>query len=252
VGAWPFLDHPGPLAFAHRGGACEWPENTLRAFAHAVDLGYRYLETDTHMTRDGVLLAFHDHALDRVTDGSGLIADLPWSEVREARVDGREPIPTLEELLTEWPDVRVNVDAKHDAAVEPLADLIERLDVLDRVCVGSFSDRRLSRLRARLGPDLCWSYGPRGILRVRLGSLGIPAGDLGAACAQVPVSQKGIRIVDRRFVRFLHARGQQVHVWTIDDADEMHRLLDLGVDGIMTDRPQVLKAVLEERGAWVS
>ena len=249
---WPFLDHPGPLAFAHRGGACDWPENTLRAFGHAVELGYRYLETDAHITADGVLLAFHDHVLDRVTDGTGAIVDLPWSEVQQARVDGREPIPTLEELLTTFPEARVNIDAKHDACVEPLADFVERLDLLDRVCLGSFSDRRLARLRARLGPRLCWSFGPRGVGRIRLGSFGVPVGHLAAACAQVPVRQGRMVIVDHRFVRFAHRRGLQVHVWTIDDADEMHRLLDLGVDGLMTDRPQVLKAVLEERGAWAA
>ena len=96
---WPFLDHPGPLAFAHRGGAGEWPENTMPAFEHAVGLGYRYVETDVHATADGVLVAFHDDALDRVTDRTGKIADLPWSYVAEARVDGREPIPRLDDLL---------------------------------------------------------------------------------------------------------------------------------------------------------
>ena len=97
--AYPFLHWPGPLAFAHRGGASEAPENTMPAFEHAVRLGYRYLETDAHVTADGVLIAFHDDRLDRVTDRTGVIAELPWSEVQQARVDGREPIPLLEDLL---------------------------------------------------------------------------------------------------------------------------------------------------------
>ena len=112
--AYPFLDWPGPLAFAHRGGASEAPENTMPAFEHAVRLGYRYLETDAHVTADGVLIAFHDDRLDRVTDRTGVIAELPWSEVQRARVDGREPIPLLEDLLAAWPDVRVNIDPKQD------------------------------------------------------------------------------------------------------------------------------------------
>lgn len=152
---WPFLDHPGPLAFAHRGGASDAPENTLPAFARAVELGYRYVETDVHVTSDGVLLAFHDDVLDRVTDRTGVVADLPWDEVRAARVDGVEPIPLLEDLLGTWPDLRVNIDPKHDAAVDALADAIERTGAFDRVCVGSFSDRRLRRLRQRLGERLC-------------------------------------------------------------------------------------------------
>src|SRR5690242_6649092 len=122
--AWPFLDWPGPLAFAHRGGASEAPENTLPAFEHAIRLGFTYLETDVHATADGQLVAFHDDHLDRVTDASGAIASLPWSVVQRARVDGREPIPLLEDLLGAFPDARVNIDPKHDDAVEPLAEVL--------------------------------------------------------------------------------------------------------------------------------
>ena len=150
--AYPFLHWPGPLAFAHRGGASEAPENTMPAFEHAVRLGYRYLETDAHVTADGVLIAFHDDRLDRVTDRTGVIAELPWSEVQHARVDGREPIPLLEDLLTAWPDVRVNIDPKHDAAAEPLAAAIVRTGTVDRVCVGAFSDRRIAVVQGARGP----------------------------------------------------------------------------------------------------
>jgi glycerophosphoryl diester phosphodiesterase len=247
---WPFLDHPGPLPFAHRGGAGDWPENTMPAFEGAIALGYRYLETDAHVTADGICLAFHDDRLDRVTDRAGIIAELPWSEVRQARVDGREPIPLMEDLLAAFPQARVNIDPKHDAAVEPLAEVIRRTGALDRVCVGSFSDDRLVRLQAILGDDLCTSLGPKGTARLRGGSYGLPAGKLGAACAQVPHRFRGVTVVDDRFVAKAHAVGLQVHVWTIDDPAEMHELLDLGVDGIMTDRPQVLKDVLTSRGAW--
>src|SRR5688572_1897868 len=120
---WPYLDHPGVIAFAHRGGALDGPENTMAAFARAVDLGYRYVETDVHATADGVLVAFHDDRIDRVTDRTGAIADLPWAEVRAARI-GTEPIPLFEDLLGAWPHLRVNVDPKHDAAVAPLAEVI--------------------------------------------------------------------------------------------------------------------------------
>ncbi|WP_334141759.1 glycerophosphodiester phosphodiesterase [Rhabdothermincola sp.] len=248
----PFLDHPGPIPFAHRGGAGLWPENTLPAFEGAIALGYRYVETDVHATADGVLLAFHDDRLDRVTDRTGLIRDLPWREVRRARVAGVEPIPTLEELLGTWPDLRVNIDPKHDSAVPALIEAITRTRSLHRVCVGSFSGRRLGRLRAQLGEQLCWSYGPARVARLRAASLGVPAGRLGGHCVQVPVRAGGLLIVDDRFVRAAHARHLQVHVWTVDERSEMDRLLDLGVDGLMTDRPEVLREVLERRGQWAA
>jgi glycerophosphoryl diester phosphodiesterase len=249
--AYPFLHWPGPLAFAHRGGASEAPENTMPAFEHAVRLGYRYLETDAHVTADGVLVAFHDDRLDRVTDGTGVIAELPWSAVQQARVDGREPIPLLEDLLTAWPDVRVNIDPKHDAAAEPLAAAIVRTGSVDRVCIGAFSDRRIAVVKALVGPALCTSMGPREVAQLVSASRGLPGGGrLRSPCAQVPVNQGRVALVTRRFVEAAHRLGIQVHVWTIDDRAEMARLLDLGVDGIMTDRPQVLKDLLLERESW--
>lgn len=247
---WPFLDHPGPLAFAHRGGAGDWPENTMPAFEGAVELGYRFVETDAHVTADGICLAFHDERLDRVTDRTGVIAELPYREVRQARVDGREPIPLMEDLLGALPQVRVNIDPKHDGAVDALAAVIERTGAIDRVCVGSFSDQRIARLRALLGPSLCTSLGPKATARLRGGSFGLPGGRVEGACAQVPHRIRNVTLTDRRFVQRAHAVGLQVHVWTIDDPDEMHHLLDLGVDGIMTDRPAVLREVLRSRGAW--
>ena len=222
----------------------------MPAFEGAVELGYRWVETDAHVTADGICLAFHDEQLDRVTDRTGVIAELPYSEVRHARVDGREPIPLLEDLLGALPEVRVNIDPKHDAAVDALAAVIERTGSIDRVCVGSFSDQRITRLRAALGPRLCTSLGPKAIARLRGGSFGLPSGTIDGGCAQVPHAFKGVKVTDRRFVDRAHAAGLQVHVWTIDDPNEMHELLDLGVDGIMTDRPAVLRDVLRSRGAW--
>ncbi|CAN5629281.1 glycerophosphodiester phosphodiesterase [soil metagenome] len=247
---WTFLDHPGPLAFAHQGGGAEHPENTMVAFEHAVSLGYRYLETDVHATADGVLVAFHDDDLDRMTDHGGSIEDLPWSVVRHARIQGGHPIPLLEDMRGAWPEVGINIDPKHDAAVGPLAALLARTGAAGRVGVGSFSDRRLARLVRSVGPDLCTSLGPIGVARLVVASRGVPVGRLRAACVQVPVTRRGITVTDARLVEEAHQRGLQVHVWTVDDPVEMLRLLDLGVDGLMTGRPTLLKAVLEERGEW--
>ena len=248
--SWAYLDHPGPIAFAHRGGAGDWPENTMRAFANAVSLGYRYVETDVHVTADGVVVAFHDDSLDRLTDRQGPIAALEWDQVRTARTGG-EPIPLLEDLLGTWPDLRVNIDAKHDAVVRPLLAVIDRMAAHDRVCVASFSDRRLVGVRRLSRGRICTAAGPRTIARLRLAGYGAPTGAIAAACTQVPVNYGRVRVVDARFDAAARRRAVPVHVWTIDEATEMDRLLDLGVDGIMTDRPAVLKEVLQRRGQWM-
>ncbi|MYR44098.1 glycerophosphodiester phosphodiesterase [Streptomyces sp. SID5910] len=248
----PYLDHPGPIAFAHRGGAADGLENTLRQFRRAVEAGYRYIETDVHATRDGKLVAFHDATLDRVTDGAGRIADLPWEEVGRARVAGEEPVPLFEELLETFPEVRWNIDVKAEPALRPLLELVRRRDAWDRICVGSFSEARVVRAQRLAGPRLATSYGTRGVLGLRLRSWGVPAAPRrSAVAAQVPEAQSGIPVVDHRFVRAAHARGLQVHVWTVNDPARMHRLLDLGVDGIMTDHIDTLRKVMEDRGVWV-
>jgi glycerophosphoryl diester phosphodiesterase len=224
----------------------------MAAFAAAVALGYRYVETDVHATADGVLVAFHDDHLDRVTDRTGAIGALPWSEVARARLPGGEGVPLLADLLGTWPSLRVNVDPKHDAAVAPLLAVLDRTGAHDRVCVGAFSDRRLATVRAGTGGRVCTGLGPREVVRLKAASRGAPAGRLAAAaaCAQVPVRAGRLRLVDRRFVEAAHRRQLQVHVWTVDDPVEMAELLDLGVDGIMTDRPDRLRQVLEGRGQW--
>ena len=188
----PFLDWPAPIAFAHRGGASEAPENTLPAFQNAVDLGYRYLETDVQVTADGVVVAFHDDDLQRTCNRPGKISELPWSEVATARVAGKEPIPRLADLFDAFPDARVNIDCKRDEVAMPLADELLRADVLDRVCVAAFNDRRLRRLRHRLGPDLCTSAGPVELGLLRVAGIAVA----GPLAAQVPIEYRGVTMVD--------------------------------------------------------
>jgi glycerophosphoryl diester phosphodiesterase len=248
--AFPYLDWPGPIAFAHRGGALENPENTMKAFQHAVAIGYRYVETDVQVTSDGVAVVFHDDTLDRVTDRLGRISDLPWSEVSQARVAGTEPIPRFDELLAAWPELRVNVEPKRDPAVAPLADVIRRAGAVDRVCVASFSDARVARARRLLGPHLCTAAGVAETLRVKAAAYGLPVGDVPSACLQVAPRFRGLTLVDHRFMATAHGLSLPVHVWTIDGPGVMRRLLDLGVAGIMTDRPTALRQVLEDRGQW--
>jgi glycerophosphoryl diester phosphodiesterase len=202
-----------------------------------------------------VLIAFHDDRLDRVTDWRGLVAQLPWADVRLARVAGSEPILRFEELLEAFPDARINIDPKHDAAVAPLIRAIRAARALDRVCVGSFSDRRVAELRAGLGPGGCTSLSRREVVALRVGSWGIGAFGRALArrpglCVQVPLRGYGIRVVDGRLLDVAHRLGLPVHVWTIDDAPTMKRLLELGVDGLMSDRPALLREVLIACGTW--
>jgi glycerophosphoryl diester phosphodiesterase len=248
----PYLEHDGPLAIVHRGGAAEAQENSAAAFQRAIDLGYTWVETDVRATADGVLLAFHDARLDRVTDRRGLVSELPYAEVARARIGGTEPIPLLADLLADFPTVKFNVDAKHASTLRPLVEVLTRAAALDRVCLGSFSDRRLHWLRAALGPRLCTSLGPRETAALKLASRGGPALrlPLTALCAQVPPRLGPLPVVDRRFVEHAHGIGLAVHVWTVDEPEAMDALLDLGVDGIMTDRPAVLREVMVRRGSW--
>jgi glycerophosphoryl diester phosphodiesterase len=249
-----FLDGPTPIAMAHRGGAIEHLENSMPAFEACVALGYRYLETDVRVTADGVPIVFHDPLLDRVTDRTGRVDQLPWSEVSAARIGGREPILRLEELLGAWPDVRFNLDIKAAGVLAPLVRTVRRLQVADRICLGSFSDARIAAARRLFGPSVCTALGPRGVAALRLSSYSPRAAGLvriQAGCAQVPLQLGGRALVDERFLAAAHARGLQVHVWTVDTVEETTALLDLGVDGVMTDRPAMLRELLEKRGQWV-
>jgi glycerophosphoryl diester phosphodiesterase len=258
----PFLDagreQGAVLAFAHRGGA-KHPEiagleNTLVAFEHAVKLGYTYLETDVHATRDGVLLAFHDPVLGRVTDSVGSIVEMSYDDLRTALIGGREPIPRMDDLLEHLPQARFNIDLKSDVAVRLLAELVEATGTHDRVCVGAFSDRRLRAFRRWVTRPVATSYGPVGVGLSRYAPERLAARVLaaGGSALQVPHRTRGMRIVTPAFLARAHAAGKPVHVWTIDDPAEMERLLDLGVDGLMTDRTDVLRDVLVRRGQWLA
>jgi glycerophosphoryl diester phosphodiesterase len=257
----PFLDAEPPIAVAHRGGAIGAPENSMAAFARAVQLGYRYLETDVHTTADGELVALHDPVLDRVADRTGAVADLPWREVAAARIAGTEPVPRLVDVLGAWPGVRLIVDAKTDRAVDPLVQVLRTTRAVDRVCVGAFSTRRLERVRAALGPRLATSMGPSEVLRLRLAAWrllpgrAVPTGGdgrLGPVCVQIPVrsSRERIPLAEPALIGTAHALGLPVHVWTINERAEMGRLLDDGADGLISDDLLTLRDVLGERGAW--
>jgi len=248
---------PAVVAMAHRGGA-KHPaliglENTTAAFRHAADLGFRYLETDIHLTGAGDLVAFHDDRLDRVTDSSGLLATATAEVIRSARIGGEHQIPRLLDLLEEFPQCRFNIDLKADAAAAELANLLARTNAYDRVCVGSFAFRRIREFRRLTQGRAATSAAPVEVAAF----LASPHGRLArfatadkVAVLQVPYRHRGIPVVTPSLVRRAHAAGAHVHVWTVDEPDEMAYLIELGVDGLITDRTDVLKDVLTERGIW--
>lgn len=254
------------MIYAHRGGGGEAPENSLAAFGNAVALGFRYLETDVRLSADGVLMAVHDGRLERVSNGRGLLLQHTASELSALRLrsaDGSlssQVIPTLEELVRTWPQARWNIDAKEDRTVGPLGDFLERHDLLERCCIGAFSDRRLGRLRERFGSSLCTSLGPREVAASRAACFGWPLRPTAGMIAQVPVRlplgpaiggrSAAVPVVDRRFQDVCDRLGVPIHVWTVNDAREMRSLLDAGIGGFMTDEPRLAVAVLRERGLW--
>ena len=224
----PYLAGAGFAAFAHRGGGLENPENSKRAFAAAVDMGYRYIETDVQATADGVVMVFHDDDLAPLTDAKGVIAALPYNEVRQARIGGTEPLMTLEEALTAFSDTRFNIDIKTEQALAPTLELVGRMNALNRVCLASFSDNRLARIRTHLGPAVCSGGGPRDIAALKFASWRLPLLRSFCHCAQVPLRKCGISLPTRSFITHCNRRGVAVHVWTINTAEEMRRLIRLG------------------------
>lgn len=250
----PYFDNGGrPVALAHRGFSLEGLENSMRAFQAAVDLGYRYLETDAHGTRDGVAVALHDSTLDRTTDATGEVADHPWTRVKSARIGGVEPVPTLEDVLGTWPDVKVNIDVKGESGIGPIAAAIERTQAHDRVCVGSFSaDRRRATLKL-LSKPVATPAAQREAIAWWLGvwAKAEPKASLGEVDAlQIPWRNGPVPFIGRRHIDAAHAAGREVHVWTVNRRDHMEHLLDLGVDGLVSDRADILKDVLIARGQW--
>jgi len=239
---------------AHRGGATYLPnvgiENTARAFAAAVALGYDYLETDVRASADGVAVVVHDVRLDRLCGVPVRVAEATWAELSTLRVGGRERLPRLDEVLAAFPAVRFNVDVKSDDVVEPTLAAVRAAGAAERVLLASFSDRRIRRIRALAGPGVATSCSSAEVALMRLGRPAAAAATAvrrGAGCAQVPRHLRGVPVATEAFVCRAHELGLQVHVWAVEDGPGMHQMLDLGVDGLIVDRIDVLQDALRVR-----
>lgn len=269
------------IAFAHQGGSFEGPSSTLAAIAHALEVGATAIELDAHATKDHRIVVCHDATVDRTTNHEGIIAQMsleelsrldnaywwidgdvvtPGRDADEYQLRGRAPddrrygVATLEEVATAFPGVLLNLDIKGTAPlVEPYEELLARelrqLEIIDRVIVASFHDDAIQRFRA-FAPEVATSAATNETAAFYFSHLEAPIVPPVAAF-QVPARYGEIDVVTESFVEAAHAAGIAVHVWTINDVEEMSRLIDVGVDGLVSDRPTVLAALLEERGcAW--
>jgi len=239
----PYLKIPGVAISAHRGGSIEAPENTLESFDYAIKLGCSYIETDVQLSADGIPYIFHDDDLKRLFGKNVVFNSLHSSEIKKLKLFDSYDIPTLELALIKFPNTLFQIDVKTDQVTEPAMQVIEKTGSLDRVCIASFSSERLEKVHA-MYPDVCISMGPKEILKLLLSSYGLYKKIIPGNCLQIPIYQYGIKLVTKRFVEYLQSVGLKVHVWTINDADSMQKLISLGVDGIITDRPKLLKDLL--------
>jgi glycerophosphoryl diester phosphodiesterase len=248
-----------PIGIAHRGSRLLWPENTATAFRGAVELGYRRLETDLRITADRVLVCYHDSFLTRTTNGHGLVANITYDQLRRLdagyrhRLDESFPfrgrgigVSTFAEMAQMFPDVGWVLDLKADGTEEPLFEVLEELELSDRVIVGSFSNERVDKFRRITAGKVATSTPPAETLRAIVAATKrnrVPTDVFHpTTCAlQVPASWYGMPIVSPGLVAVAHSAGRLVHVWTVNGLAEADALTDLGVDGLITDRPDLIR-----------
>jgi glycerophosphoryl diester phosphodiesterase len=238
---------PGLIAIAHRGGAALGPENTHEAFQRAVDMGYRYLETDVRMSSDGVCVAFHDRSLRRVTGTPGSIGSATWPQLQQLVVLNRGRIPRVDDLLRAWPDVHWMLDVKEPAALPALVEIVSEARAAHRICLGGTWDSVLAQARAHLGPQVSTALGWRSVTALLTGT---PHRVGAATFAHIPLHLGARRLPTPRLLERARERGLRVIVWGAATGPEMQRLIDEGVDGIITDRTDLLRDALVAHGEW--
>lgn len=251
AGAGGYLSPAPPRVLAHRGLALEAPENTLLAFAKALAVGVNHLETDVHESSDGVAIISHDETLERVAHRKVSVNQLTAAELRRVDLGHGQNFVSLEEALDAFPDARFNIDVKSPGVVQPTIRAIRAAKAVDRVLVSSFSGSR-QRATVKELPGVATSVSMGGMSRVlaasKLGLSGRVTSMLaGFDAVQIPERWKGIQVLTSRLIRHAHDAGVEVHVWTVNDPYDMKRLLDLGVDGIVTDRADLAIGIIRSR-----
>jgi glycerophosphoryl diester phosphodiesterase len=239
-----YLNYSGLEVLAHRGGSIESSENTIESFKYSISLGCNYIETDVQLSSDGKPYIFHDEDLNRLASINKTFNDLHSSEIDEIKLFNEHKIPLLEEVLLKFPETYFQIDVKTDEVALPALKVIYDLEAQDRVCIASFSSERLETVRNKY-PDICISMGPKEVLKLLLASFGLYRGTVPGDCLQIPIYQYGIKLVTKRFVNFVQSKDLKVIVWTINKPEEMKKLIELEVDGIITDKPKALFDILK-------
>tara|TARA_B100001057_G_scaffold490025_1_gene577458 strand:+ start:6287 stop:7018 length:732 start_codon:yes stop_codon:yes gene_type:complete len=234
-----YLQHKGLQVLPHRGGAEESFENTIESFDYSRSIGCKFIETDVQTSSDGVPYIFHDDDLSRILNKHIVFSELSSKEIDNLHIFKNKKIPRLDETLEKFPNLSFQIDFKTDEVVKPALDVINKLDVSDRVCIASFSSKRLELVRS-INPNLCISMGPNEVFKTLIASWGLYKKSLIGDCLQVPISYYGIRLVSKRFVDFVHTKNLKIMVWTINDVKTFEYLIGINVDGIITDRPKLL------------
>ena len=244
-----YLENHKFIAFSHRGGSLENNENTISAFQNSIELGYQYIETDVQSTKDDKLVIFHDNDLKRIANQNINIADINYDDLRNIKIFNNETIPLLKDTIEELKFIKFNIDPKSDRAAIILNSILKKRKDLDRFCIGSFFQHRVNLFRNSFLNKITTSMSKQEVVKLFFNQY-LHLFKQDTPCIQVPVSFKGIKIITKKLIDFIHIQNKKIHVWTIDDQTEMQRLIDLGVDGIMTDRPSILKDVLIKNNLW--
>ena len=240
-----YLQQPGISISAHRGGSLEAPENTLEAFRYSLDIGCQYIETDVQLSSDGIPYIFHDNDLERILGKNIAFSSMQSSEIDGLIIFQKYTIPTLEAALLEFPEALFQIDIKTDEVAMPALKVIQKCAAMNRICIASFNSDRLKRV-ADAYPEVCLSMGPKEVLKLLLASFKLYNKKIPGNCLQIPIYQYGLKLVTKRFVNYIQNQGLKIMVWTINDSKTMQSLIDMGVDGIITDRPSLLKKLISE------
>ena len=240
-----YLQYDGLTVLAHRGGADESFENTLESFDYSRNLGCKFIETDVQVSADGIPYIFHDDDLKRILNISSRFDSLSSQEINKLKIFDQYRIPKLEEALNEFPDISFQIDFKTDEVVAPALDVIKKTKSFERICVASFNSERLKRVRSTY-PDLCISMGPNEVIKTLISSFGLYNDSIDGDCLQIPIRYYGVRVVTKRFVKYLKSKGLKIMVWTINDVKTFEYLIELKVDGIITDKPKLLFETLSK------
>ena len=238
-----YLDYSGVAVLAHRGGSIESFENTIESFYYSQSLGCKFIETDVQVSSDGIPYIFHDETLTRLLNKNTVFSNLHSNEIDNLRIFDSHKIPRLNETLQTFSDMYFQIDVKTDEVAMPALEVIHQCKAEDRVCIASFNSARLSKVNNKYR-EICLSMGPNEVSKMLLSSFGLYKKTIMGDCLQVPMYYYGIKVVTKRFVDFIHSKGLKICVWTINDEKTFKKLIDMGVDGIITDKPKLLFEVL--------